>query len=191
MKILLLNGSPRKTGNVSTLLDVIGDEAELQGHEVIDIKVSNLKFSPCIGCMKCRTLRECCLPDDDAHRVGRMLGEIDALVVGAPCYWGNLPGHTKMLFDRLVYALMEDNDGLGFPHPLHKGKRAIVVATSTAVYPFNRLLGYTSGVVSALKKILHTAGFKVVATVQCGGTKNREELSLRELKRYRKLVKKL
>lgn len=27
--------------------------------------------------------------------------------MGAPCYWGNIPGQMKLLFDRIVYGMMQ------------------------------------------------------------------------------------
>lgn len=53
MRVLLLNGSPRKKGTVATLLKSISD-AVSQRHEVEWIDVYDLKMKPCIACMKCR-----------------------------------------------------------------------------------------------------------------------------------------
>ena len=92
------------------------------------------------------------------------------LVVGSPCYWGNLPGELKLLFDRIVYGMMGESPK-GIPLPLHKGKKAIIVSTCTTPYPFNILFNQTRGTVKALKEILKWSGFKIVATVERGGTK--------------------
>ncbi len=190
MNILMLNGSPRRNGNISQMLDVMRREAEQQGHAVTLMNVADMKVTPCTGCMACRSRRECVLPDDDAQRVVAALASSDVLVVGAPCYWGNLPGQMKVLFDRMVYGLMDDREGV-MPKPLHKGKKAVVVATSTVPFPFNRLLNHTRGVVNAVKEILRYSGFKVTATMQKGGTKLHPDMTEQEIKRCRKIIGKL
>ena len=130
MKVLLINGSPREQGNVSRMLSLIESEAKRLGVEVYSIRVANLQVRPCIGCMKCRASLACIFPEDDAQRTLALLQEADALVVGAPCYWGNMPGQLKVLFDRMVYGMMGESPR-GIPLPLHKGKKAILVSTCT------------------------------------------------------------
>lgn len=190
MKILILNSSPRRRGNISKMLEAMKQEAESGGAEVTFVHISDLQVRPCIGCMKCRDSLKCCLPEDDAQKVLQAVKEADALIVGAPCYWGNLPGELKVLFDRMVYGMMGENSW-GMPLPLHKGKKAIIVSTCTTPYPFNILYHQTRGVVRALKEILKWSGFKIVKTIERGGTKKYPELSDKEMARCRKSVHKL
>ena len=158
MKILILNASPRIGGNIATMLQVIQQECEAQGAEVESVWVQNLSVKPCMACMKCRSSLKCVLPADDAHRVLALIQACDALVVGAPCYWGNMPGTLKLLFDRIVYGMMGENS-LAVPKPLHKGKRCVIVTASSTMWPFNILANQTRGVVRALKEILGWSGF--------------------------------
>lgn len=190
MKILILNSSPRRRGNISKMLEAMKQEAENGGAEVTFVHISDLQVRPCIGCMKCRDSLKCCLPEDDAQKVLQAVKEADALIVGAPCYWGNLPGELKVLFDRMVYGMMGENSW-GMPLPLHRGKKAIIVSTCTTPYPFNILYHQTRGVVRALKEILKWSGFKIVKTIERGGTKKHPELSDKEMARCRKSVHKL
>lgn len=190
MKILILNSSPRRHGNISKMLELMKQEAEAGGAETIYVRVADLQVRPCIGCMKCRETSQCCLPQDDAQRVLQSIAEADALIIGAPCYWGNLPGELKVLFDRMVYGMMGENSW-GLPRPLHKGKRAIIVSTCTTPYPFNILYNQTRGVVKALKEILKWSGFKIVKAIEKGGTWKHPELTEKELAVCRKAVHKL
>lgn len=190
MKLLILNSSPRRQGNVSQMLELMRQEAEEKGAEVVYIRVPELKVRPCIGCMKCRSSLQCSLPDDDAQRVLQQLKEADALIIGAPCYWGNMPGELKVLFDRMVYGMMGEN-AWGMPLPLHKGKKAVVVSTCTTPYPFNILYHQTRGVVKALREILKWSGFKLVRTIEKGGTRKRPDLSEKERNACRKAVHRL
>ena len=190
MKILLISSSPRRQGNISKMLDLMKQEAESLEVETNYIRASELKVHPCIGCMKCRETLKCCLPEDDAQQVLHFIEEADALIIGAPCYWGNMPGTLKVLFDRMVYGMMGENS-MGIPLPLHKGKKAIIVSTSTTPYPFNILYNQTRGVVKALKEILKWSGFKVVKAIERGGTRKHPGLSEKEMIRCKKIVHKL
>ena len=120
MKILILNGSPRSNGLISRILDTMANEARQHHAEVEVVPVCRLDIHPCTGCMSCRSRHNCVLPEDDAQRTLAKIVEADALVIGSPCYWGNMSGQLKILFDRLVYGLMGESPK-GFPLPLHKG----------------------------------------------------------------------
>ena len=144
MKILILNSSPRRNGNISKMLEAMKQEIECCNAEAVYVRVPELKVRPCIGCMKCRSSLRCCLPEDDAQRVLQSIRDADALIIGAPCYWGNMPGELKVLFDRMVYGMMGENS-LGMPLALHKGKKVIIVSTCTTPYPFNILYNQTRG----------------------------------------------
>lgn len=192
MNILIINASPKNKGNISQMLGVMADEAVAIGATVQQVSIAGLTVRPCTGCMRCRTTNQCALPVDDAQRVLEMIKWCDALVVGAPCYWGNIPGVLKVVFDRIVYGMMGESPR-GLPRPLHKGKRAVVVTASTTPWPFNILFHQTSGVVRALKEILGYSGFKMAATVQKGGTKAPagKGLTDRETRLCRKIMHKL
>lgn len=190
MLLLVVNGSPRRGGHVDAMLAAMGQEAARQGWQVAELRVSELRVAPCRGCMKCRLRGECVLPADDANRAASLLGRADALIVGAPCYWANIPGQLKVLFDRMVYAFMAEGKGV-LPKPLHRGKHAIVVTACTTPWPFNRLFGQSRGTVRALRTILRAGGFRIVGTVQKGGTKARPGLTDGELRRCSRLVGRL
>lgn len=104
--ILIINGSPRKNGNISKMLEAIKEESEKQGANVSVIHVHDLQIKPCNGCMSCRKNLTCVLPEDGAQTTLQLINKCDVLVVGSPCYWGNLPGELKLLFDRIVYGMM-------------------------------------------------------------------------------------
>lgn len=190
MKVLLINGSPREQGNVSRMLSLIESEAKRLGVEVYSIRVANLQVRPCIGCMKCRASLACIFPEDDAQRTLALLHEADALVVGAPCYWGNMPGQLKVLFDRMVYGMMGESPR-GIPLPLHKGKKAILVSTCTTPWPFNVWFRQSRGTVRALREILKWSGFRIVSVIEKPDTKRHPDLTDRDMKRCRKAIRKL
>ena len=130
------------------------------------------------------------LPADDAQRTLAILKEADALVVGTPCYWGNVPGQLKVLLDRMVYGMMGESRR-AVPVPLMQGKRAAVVATCSTPWPFNRWFRQSSGAVRALREVFRWSGIRLVATVERGGRQPARPLSSREEARCRRVVRKL
>ena len=174
MKILVLNGSPRKNGNVSNLLKKESDRLlkKNPGAEIIWENVSDLNFSFCHGCMACRSKGSCLLPEDDAHKIENEIKECDMLMVGTPVYWANMNGKLKCLFDRLVGVLMGESKH-GIPIPLHKGKKAVIVTSCTTPFPFNYFCGQSSGAVRAVREVLKSSGFKVIKKINLSNTKTR------------------
>ena len=190
IKILIINASPRKNGNIAQMAEEMRSEAIELGAEVEELDVQRLNIKPCIGCMQCRKKKECVMPEDDAQRVLKQIKDCDALVVAAPCYWGNIPGTLKILFDRIVYGMMDESKR-GFPIPLHKGKRCVLVSTSTTPWPFNIIMRQSHGAIRAMREICHYSGFKIVKTIEKGGTRNNTILSKREKAKCRRAVRKL
>ncbi|MCI7256270.1 MAG: flavodoxin family protein [Prevotella sp.] len=190
MKILFLNASPLRRGNISQMVNEMSKEARALGAEVEIVEVQRLMVKPCIACMKCRTSGYCILPDDGSQHVLELINDCDALVIAAPCYWGNIPGTLKLLFDRMVYGLMSENSH-GFPIPLQKGKRCILVSTSTTPWPFNIIMHQSHGAIRAMKEICRYSGFKIVATIEKGGTRRNTTLSEKLRQRCRKAVRKV
>ena len=161
MNILVLNGSPRKNGNVESALKK-------------EVERFSKKHTGCsITCMSCRSNKDCILKNDDAHKIAEEIKNCDILFTGTPVYWGNMNGKLKSLFDRLVGILMAESK-TGIPKPLHKGKKAVIVTSCTTPFPFNYICGQSTGAVKAVKEILKSSGFKIIRKVNISNTKNKE-----------------
>ena len=189
MHLLIINGSPRKKGLISQMLSIFHEQAIATGIEVTEVYANDLQIKPCMGCMACRSKRHCVLPEDDAQRVLALIQQADAIVIGAPCYWGNIPGQLKLLFDRIVYGMMRDTPR--FPEPLMKGKRLVCISTSTTPFPFNILMNQSHGAIRALREIGRFSGWKIVDTIERGGTATRPQLSPRDISKCHKAFRKL
>jgi multimeric flavodoxin WrbA len=175
MKILVLNGSPRLSGTVASLLKAVTEPLAAE-HEVEWIDVCRLNMKYCTACMVCREKETCILPEDDAHIVGKKIREAEALVIGTPTHWGNMCAPLKLLFDRNVPVLMGESSG-GMPVPRQKGKRAVIVTACSTPWPFNFILAESRGAIRAVREVLHYGGYKTVGTVTKPGTKKSKELS--------------
>ena len=189
MHLLIINGSPRKKGLISQMLRIFREQAIATGVEVTEVYANDLQIKPCMGCMACRSKRHCVLPEDDAQRVLALIQQADAIVIGAPCYWGNIPGQLKLLFDRIVYGMMRDTPR--FPEPLMQGKKAVFISTCTTPFPFNILMNQSRGAIRALREIGRFSGWKIVDTIERGGTATRPQLSPRDISKCHKAFRKL
>lgn len=88
MNILVLNGSPRKNGNVVKALKAETEKIQKK-HENCQIiwkDISDLNFDFCKGCMACRSKMNCILTADDAHIIAEEIKNCDMLLVGTPVY---------------------------------------------------------------------------------------------------------
>jgi NAD(P)H-dependent FMN reductase len=188
MKILVLNGSPKKNGTTAALLRAVVEGID-KSHSIDWLDVYDLKMQPCIGCMKCRKDRECCLNEDDGHRVGRMIHSADGLLVGTPTYWGNMSSQLKTLFDRNVAAFIQDRD-YGFPTPLKKGKPAAIVTTCTTPWPFNFIFDESRGAIRAVRNVFWLSGCKYLGCVVQPGTIKNPKISPALLKKAKALGEK-
>ena len=186
---MIINGSPRKKGLISQMLDIIRESAESRGDQMQTIYTNDLNIKPCIGCMVCRTKLKCSIAEDDSQRVLKMLQDADAIIMGAPCYWGNIPGQMKLLFDRIVYGMMRDTPR--FPEPLMKGKKCLLISTCTTPWPWNIWFKQSQGAIRAMREICRYSGFKIVATIERGGTAMHPTLSKKDKQKCLKAIRKV
>jgi len=99
VKVLALEGSPRRGGNSSLLLKWVLEGVEEGGGEVSLLRVSDLDIAPCTGCDGCIQTGECVIRDD-MDSVMEMVLASQHLVVATPVYFYHVPAQLKALIDR-------------------------------------------------------------------------------------------
>ncbi len=186
VKVLFINGSPRKRGVTATILSVIRDNIS-PDHTIEWFDVYNLKIKPCYGCFKCRPNKKCVLPYDDAHLLSEKIKQADILIIGSPTYWGNIPGPLKTLFDRNVTTFeYVEAKSMKKPIPQLKGKKAIIVISSASPFPYNQMLSQSRGTIMALKTILKSGGIKILKILNVSSSydfSNNEDKWIRKAKK--------
>ena len=189
MNILIIHASPRKKGVTSTLLDEI-ERLIGPAHAIEAVHIHDLQIRPCIGCMKCRPDKPCILPRDDANTLADKFRRADFIIIGCPVYWGNMPGSLKLFFDRNVplFEYAEYKAIRYIPKPQLKGKRAALVISCLAPFPYNLLRTQSRGTIGALKTILKAGGIKVEQVINVADAYNFESKKARYLKKTRRLV---
>ena len=107
MKVLLINGSPRKDGNTAIALNEMIKVFESQGIETELLHIGGKDIRGCIACGKCRQLGHCVF-DDIVVQASQKLAEADGLVVGSPVYYASANGTVVSFMDRLFYSNSSD-----------------------------------------------------------------------------------
>jgi len=107
MKVLLINGSPRKDGNTAIALNEMIKVFEKEGIETEIIHIGHKDIRGCIACGKCRQLGKCVF-DDIVAEAGEKLAQADGLVVGSPVYYASANGTVTSFMDRLFYSNRSD-----------------------------------------------------------------------------------
>lgn len=97
MKILVLNGSPRK-GNTVTAINAFTEGAKGRNDvEIID--TYKLNISPCMGCGACECHKGC-VAKDDSNLIVDKLVEADVVVFATPVYWWGITAQMKLVIDK-------------------------------------------------------------------------------------------
>ena len=136
MKVLVLNGSPKKRSDTMILTrSFLGGLNQDKNYHIEIIDVINKKIKPCMGCFGCWQVGDgtCVQKDDDVNDILQKYAEADILIWSFPLYCYAMPSHLKALLDRtipLVQMKMIEVDGRIQHVPLvdFSKKRTIVIA---------------------------------------------------------------
>ena len=102
MKVLALNGSPRKNGNTAILIDMVLAELEKAGIETERVQLGGKAIHGCTACRKCfenKNMR-CVIENDILNEVVAKMAEADGIIIGSPTYFANVTAEVKALIDR-------------------------------------------------------------------------------------------
>lgn len=103
MKVLMLNGSARPTGNTYIALKEIGEQLLREG---IDYEIVNVGSGPlrdCLGCGQC-TDNGCIFTDDGVNDFIAKARAADGFVFGTPVYYAHPSGRSLSFLDRAFYS---------------------------------------------------------------------------------------
>ena len=106
MKVLLINGSPRKDGNTSIALSEVAKQLSQEGIDNEMVWIGNKPIRGCIACGQCKEqgLGRCIFDDDVCNRISEKFVEADALIVGSPVYYGQPNGALLSIIQRAFFS---------------------------------------------------------------------------------------
>ena len=176
MRIVIINGSPRKNGSTAKILKKM--QERLESNESVSASYYNLEeysLLECSGCLTCYSRGTCHLKDD-LENINKDVSESDALIIGSPVYVSNVPGTLKKYIDRGHFVLEQS---------LH-GKYTFAITTYE--------IGGSSDVAGILNKLFRMSGGISLGTLQIKLPFNTNPLDISSLenkieKRANKIVK--
>jgi len=105
MKIVIINGSPRRNGTTAKVLKKLKNSLEEKNDvTVFYVNLADRSISSCIGCVNCYTKGECPIKDD-MKEINENVANSDCLIIGSPVYVSNVPGILKTYIDRGHFVL--------------------------------------------------------------------------------------
>ena len=143
-KIIILNASPRKSGNTADMVKIVSDEIEAQGLEVEVISLAGRSIQACIACPECNSTGKCII-DDGANEIFAKIEQADGLIYASPVYFGTARGDLLNLLQRLgMYNFRHDRflDGV-VGGPIAVARRGGHTATIQQLLMFAFINGMT------------------------------------------------
>ena len=106
MKVLAINGSPRKNGNTALLLHEALVPLREAGWEVETVQLGGKKIQGCRGCEKCAEFKNgrCVFDNDMLNELLQKMLAADAMILGTPCYFTDMSAELKALVDRAGFV---------------------------------------------------------------------------------------
>lgn len=135
MKLLVFNGSPRKShGTTDVLLETFIEGARSSGADVEKHHIVDLNIGGCRGCFNCWWVTPGkCIQRDDMDKLLPAISEADLMLLGTPIYGRNVTHYLQKLLERtFVFTLPEmvNRDGeTQHPGRVSRFPRMILAAT--------------------------------------------------------------
>ena len=104
MKVLMINGSPRREGCTYTALCEVAKALSSQGIESEIIWLGNKPMQDCIACGSCYKTGRCAFDDDGLSAIVEKCAQADGFVFGSPVYYSHPSGRLLSFMDRLFYS---------------------------------------------------------------------------------------
>ncbi len=105
MKVMLVNGSPHKSGTTNRALDEIANTLEAEGIEVGRFWVGNQPLSGCLGCGYCGTHGGECVCHDVVNEFNALAASYDGYIFGTPVHYAAASGALTSFMDRSFYSV--------------------------------------------------------------------------------------
>lgn len=111
MKIIAINGSPRKKWNSSKLLNSWkeGVLSVIPDAEIKEVNLYDLDYKGCRSCFACKLkggkFYGTCPIKDGIHDLLADIREADAVAIASPIYYLDIDAYTKCLLERMLFSV--------------------------------------------------------------------------------------
>lgn len=114
MKVLLVNGSPNRTGCTYTALAEIADILQKEGIESEIFWIGNKPIAGCIACHSCERTGRCFVKNDKVEEFLTLARQADGFIFGSPVYYASANGSLTAFMDRAFISELVGNDNRAF-----------------------------------------------------------------------------
>ncbi len=106
MRLLSVNGSPRKNGNTWAMLERVCRTLSEAGVGIDEAHLHGMKLAPCSACMACAEKKDgrCHGYNDDGNDLIERSRAADVILLGSPVYFGSVTGQMKAYMDRIGFV---------------------------------------------------------------------------------------
>lgn len=101
MKVIALNGSPRKKGNTFHCIKAVFEELRKEGIKTELLQLGGSDIHGCRACYTCfKKKNKRCIQKDDFNAIFMKMLEAEGIIIGSPTYFSNVSTEVKALIDR-------------------------------------------------------------------------------------------
>ncbi len=137
MKVLAINGSPRKGGNTEILIHNVFGPLEQAGIETELVQIGGKAIRGCIACGKCYEMQDqtCVITKDPVNEIVQKMVEADGIILGSPTYFTDVTAEMKAVIDRAGYVALAN--GRLLKHKV--GAAVVAVRRGGAIHVFDTM----------------------------------------------------
>ncbi|MBM3420819.1 MAG: flavodoxin family protein [Bacteroidetes bacterium] len=106
MRVIGINGSPRKDGNTSILIREVLKVLSENGIKTGFFQLGGQDVRGCVACMKCKKKKDgfCHKNNEVLNRLIGKMKKADGIIIGSPVYFSDVTPEVKALMDVAGYA---------------------------------------------------------------------------------------
>ena len=137
MKVVAFNGSPRKNGNTSQLVNTVFKELKKEDIDCELVNLAGKNIHGCIACYKCADNQDkrCAVKNDFLNDCIEKMLDADGIILASPTYFSNVTTEMKALIDRA--GLVSKVNSSMFKRKVGAG--VVSVRRAGAIHVFNSL----------------------------------------------------
>lgn len=137
MKVVAFNGSPRKDGNTTLLINHVFSALASAGIETELVQVGGGVIRGCTACYQCVAHKNgCCSQKDDRVNVYiEMMRQADGIILASPTYFADITPELKALIDRAGFVARANDSFL----KRKVGAAVVAVRRAGAIHAFDSI----------------------------------------------------
>jgi multimeric flavodoxin WrbA len=137
MKVVALNGSARKKGNTTILLNLVLDELKKEGIKTELIHLAGQSIDGCRACYKCfkNQDRRCAVKKDIINDLIEKMETADGILLGSPTYFSDVSAGMRAVIERCGFVGRANN----YMFKRKVGASVVAVRRAGAISAFNSM----------------------------------------------------